>query len=285
MTIDTGLHHIAAREYHADPCPEPSLSSGTLCRMIDESPLHAHHFHPRLGGAVREDVTSAMQFGRAAHKLALGLGDDIVLIEADNFRTKAAQEARDAADAAGHTPILTSVYADVERLAVRMRAQAEAFLGVSMDDCHREVTLVWTEGGNYRRCMIDAIRKDLSRVVDLKSTQGSAAPEAATRRIYDGNYHIQRAHYMNGLDTYDPAQSGKREWAFIFGEAAQPHGVSPPLMLSPAGIDVAERLRKIGTTEWDQCLRSGKWPGYGDTALLAEPPVWVMQKHELGEAA
>lgn len=280
-----GLFRMSAAKYHADPCEAPSLSSGILCTLIESSPLHAHHFHPRLGAAKRADVTKAMEFGSAAHKLALDMGADICIVGAENYRTKAAQEARAGAEAAGLIPILEAEYEDAERLANRMTATAEQFLGLPMADCLREVVVVWEEGGMWRRIMVDAMRPDLSRACDLKTTQGSAAPEQAVKRIYDMNYHIQRAHYVMGLDAIDPEQAGRREFAFIFGEADEPHGVSPPLLLSPAGIDVAERLRALGTTEWDQCLRSGVWPGYGETALLAEPPVWVLQRHEMGVAA
>ena len=48
--LDAGIHDIPPREYHADPCPAPSLSRSIAKLLVERSPAHAYAAHPRLGG-------------------------------------------------------------------------------------------------------------------------------------------------------------------------------------------------------------------------------------------
>ena len=42
-------------EYHADPCPTPSLSSGIARVLWANTPMHAWFKHPRLNKACRNE--------------------------------------------------------------------------------------------------------------------------------------------------------------------------------------------------------------------------------------
>ncbi|WP_242401117.1 hypothetical protein [Acetobacter okinawensis] len=50
MSIITtpGIYDLPEAQYHADPCPTPSLSNSVARILLDESPMHAHFSHPRL---------------------------------------------------------------------------------------------------------------------------------------------------------------------------------------------------------------------------------------------
>lgn len=88
-----GIHHgLDEATYHADPCPSPSLSSGII-RALQRSPAHAHHAHPRLGGAVSES-TQAQDDGAVLHALILGYDPTAWIVEAEDWRGKAAQQER-----------------------------------------------------------------------------------------------------------------------------------------------------------------------------------------------
>jgi hypothetical protein len=56
------------------------------------SPLHAWHAHPRLNPDYRHDDDTKFDVGNIAHKLMLGRGKDIVVLDFDDWRTKAAKE-------------------------------------------------------------------------------------------------------------------------------------------------------------------------------------------------
>ncbi|HYR45035.1 MAG TPA: hypothetical protein VER98_18535, partial [Terriglobia bacterium] len=122
--LDTpGIYTISADEYHADCCPTPSLSASIATILIQQSPLHAKSAHPRLTeNPVREEERH-LDLGRLCHALMLE-GDDIaVVIEADNYRTRAAQEARDAARSIGKCPLLAKEMVEVREMMLECRAQ------------------------------------------------------------------------------------------------------------------------------------------------------------------
>ncbi|GBR70939.1 hypothetical protein [Gluconobacter kanchanaburiensis] len=89
-----GIYDMPEAVYHSDPCLEPSLSNSIARVLLDQSPMHAHYAHPRLN-LKREpfEVTAAMDFGTALHKLLLGKGAAIVEVKADAYRSAAAKEA------------------------------------------------------------------------------------------------------------------------------------------------------------------------------------------------
>ena len=47
---------ISAADYHADCAPEPSLSSSIARTLLAQSPLHAYHAHPRMGGRYADEA-------------------------------------------------------------------------------------------------------------------------------------------------------------------------------------------------------------------------------------
>ena len=103
MTItDPGIYQLTAEEYHADPVEGGSLSS-TGARMLTppRAPARFHYYrsHPR-------PPKQAFDFGHAVHADVLGVGGEVVVLEFDNYNTKAAQLQRDEAYAAGQVPML-----------------------------------------------------------------------------------------------------------------------------------------------------------------------------------
>lgn len=272
---------VPADVYHGDPCPEPSLSSSVLNVLIEESPSHAAHRHPRLNERRVPDAPGRdMQVGSVLHKLALGVGADIVVINAENYRTKDAQAQRDTALGNGKLPILAHEFKVAEALAHPMRQAIEAHLGCSVDECLREVVVFWEEGGFWRRAMIDCITPDLMRLVDVKSTGKTANPRKLERHVFDMGYHRQAAFYTRGVDALDPSNVGRREFAFIFAEQGAPHVQSPPILLSESAAQLAREQVDLGCQLWDEALATNCWRGYGTRPVHVTPPPWVLSDWE-----
>ncbi|MEB0161086.1 hypothetical protein, partial [Pseudomonas sp. AH2 (2023)] len=82
-------------DYHADPCPQPSLSASSGKVLINRSPRAFQWMHPRLRPAhlpLPEDKWSDQAvFGTVVHKLVLGRGKDVVEVDADAWRTNASK--------------------------------------------------------------------------------------------------------------------------------------------------------------------------------------------------
>lgn len=278
--MTASIRKMSAAEYHADCCPTPSLSSSIAQIIINESPLHAWHCHPKLGNGARDQSRRA-EIGSVAHRIVLGAGAEIAVIDAKDFRTKAAQEARDAAAAEGKLPVIAADYEDAQALARPLAEAAAEYMGAPIADCLAEHVITWQEAsGGWRRAMIDLMTPDFRRMADLKTTQASVSPAACARRVFEG-YQIQDAFYLRAADALDPDGMGLRKFAFIFAEQSAPYAVSPPIELSEGGLELGRKQVERACVIWDRCVATGEFPGYGRSAYIAEPPSWVLQQEEL----
>src|SRR5215472_5987110 len=111
-----GIYKIPPAQYHQDDLlPVPTLNCGAIKDLINFSPLHCWHNHPRFGGSrVDQERKRHMEKGSALHSLVLGSGEEIVSIDADSYRSKEAQAARDAAIQEWRIPLLCADYDEIK---------------------------------------------------------------------------------------------------------------------------------------------------------------------------
>lgn len=274
------LLKISPAEYHADPALTPSLSSSIAHLIVSASPLHAWTEHPRLGG-VRRKATGAMSTGDLFHALLLGAGKQIEIIDADSYKTKAAQDAREAAFSAGKIPVLAEVHADAAS-GCRIIAERLDELGVKLDPKRSELGMFWvdhTTSGQPVQCraLIDSWQPPLE--LDLKSCR-RATKEAIASAIAEHGYHVQRAAYRRGIQANSPRIKGRLEQRLIFFETAPPYDVVP-VRLSALFAELGETLWQRALDTWAECLRTENWPGVlGDSAdvEIVDPPPWFLKK-------
>ena len=103
-----GLYALSRETYHGSSTIEPSLSSSGAVTLVQECPAVFWASSPLNPDFVPEQKLE-FDIGSAAHLIILEpakWGSQVVEIDADNYKTKAAQEARDAGYAAGKTPLL-----------------------------------------------------------------------------------------------------------------------------------------------------------------------------------
>jgi hypothetical protein len=278
LVLQAGIHDgVEAERYHTDPAPEPSLSAGIAHRLISRSPLHAREAHPRLNPLHAEDHAGHLDFGTAAHSLLLDGMDVCEIIDADSWRTKAAQEQRDSAREAGLVPLLQK---DWERMCVlvdAVKAQTAA-LDVHprpLTDGKPEQTLVWQEDGVWCRARIDWLHDAGDVIDDLKSTATSANPFLwARNRLFADGKDIQAVHYLKGLQILTGVEAA---WRFIVVEVDPPHALSV-ISLAPSALELAERKRARALELWKRCLESDTWPGYPTEVAYAEAPPWEAER-------
>src|SRR5689334_14881887 len=70
--LASGWHDMADADYHADPCPSPSLSSHIAMLVIGKSLMHAWRAHPRSPLFEESFLGSAADRGSAAHSVLFG---------------------------------------------------------------------------------------------------------------------------------------------------------------------------------------------------------------------
>lgn len=265
---------VSENDYFADPCAVPSLSQSIAHRLVSESPLHAWLAHPRLGNQ-RGESTKALDDGTIMHKLLLGKGAAIEIIDAPDFRTKAAQSARDAAVECMKTPVLRHKYSALVEAADQLRDKC-GVLGYEFGG-ESEVAIEWEADGAAGpvlcRSRLDHVFIDRGVIYDVKKTR-SANPKYLRRNFYELGYDIQHAAYTRALAALRPDLVGRVDFVFLFLE------IEPPYSVVPARPDGA--FREIGAARWSRavdiwqrCLKKGFWPGYCDRAVTLEAPPWV----------
>ena len=268
-----GIYSVPATVYHGDPAPEPSISASLIRMLLEASPLHAWRAHPRLGNCGEDRKTAESDCGTAAHAMLLEGRAVIDVIDAPDWRTKAAKDARDASRAAGRVPLLADDADDVCAMVGAARAQLTDHEACdTFRHGKAEQTVLWREGDVWCRALVDWL-PDSPRwpLQDYKTTGMSANPDAWSRRLVDG-YDIQAAWYLRGV----AAVRGVRPhgFRFVVQETAPPYLLSV-LEPGPDVLALADRKIERALTIWRECRRTGKWPGYPTRVATVTLPGWA----------
>jgi len=295
MITKPGIYDdVSERDYHADCVgPMPSLSNSIAKLLVTRSPRHAAYKHPRLNKDLRpEDTESnrAMDIGTAAHKTVLGRGRQIDVLPFDDYRKKAAQEARDAARDAGNVPILAD---DMDAVRLLAEAAMDQLAGTSLAGYfdapgRSEVTMVWRDlGGVWCRGRIDRLPDSVADgghvvLADLKTTAGSAHPDDWQSTAFDLAYDIQSVMYPRGLQHVIPAAIRSVTFKFAVLEQKPPFGLSV-VEFSGQALEEAAQLVDLAIKMWAVCLKRGEWPGYDDAVV--DPPHWRSIRAEMRRLA
>lgn len=243
--------------YHADPVPAGSLSSGGARTLLE--PGGPAKFHFRRG---KEKHSAAFDLGKAVHTELLTKGAGIVEVDARDWRTKAAQDARTAARGAGLVPVLAEDYWRVRQMASAVESHPLAGPLLASDG-PAEQSLFWTDPdtGVWCRARHDkAIRDRTGRlvIVDLKTCQ-NADEIAAAKSCGNYGYHQQDAWYRDaatalGLDD-NPG------FVFVFVEKDPPHLINV-VQLATDDVAVGRRRNQAALRLYAECDRTGNWPGH-----------------------
>ena len=274
VITEPGVYDIPEDWYHRDPVPGASLSASGAKKLLA---CPARFFYDR---AHSPQPSTAMEMGTAAHKMVFGIGAQVVLVDAENWRTKAAQQEAADARAQGHVPLLPGDYAKAKAIADAVRRHPVASALFSLDRGDPEQALCWTdpETGVWLRARLDWLPRPVpgrrTVIADLK-TCASATPHAIAKAVADYGYFIQAPWYVDavralGLDD-DP------EFALVFVETAPPH------LITVAALD--EDAMAFGRAEgrkaierFRDCTESGIWPGYSNEIQWVSLPPWVRRR-------
>lgn len=276
MEITEGCHDIDEATYHADPCPEPSLSASICSKLLSASPLHAWHSHPRLNPDHKCEESSKFDIGTAAHAMLLSSGRRILLVDGfADYKKKEAQQLREEARLQGMVPLLSKQLLDTQSMISCLRKQLSACEGAAdvFSDGLAEQTLVWREGEIWCRARVDYLRpnKAGSTIDDYKTTT-NASPYVWQRQLFGLGDDLQAAFYRRGYRAVFGVEPGP--FRFVVQEISPPYAVSV-VQLDPYAVAKAEEKITIAIQVWQRCLRSGKWPGYAEMVHYASPPGWA----------
>lgn len=264
--------------YHADPCEAPSLSASIAGILLGQSPLHAWHAHPRLGGHVADDWSEPKVRGSIVHSLLLGGGADVVAVPFEDWRKKEAQAARKEAVAAGKIPVLVHKLREYKAAADALREKSR--LGVLLGEgmVERELVAVWRSGcedGPLCRGRLDAWEPDALTIHDPKTCENAKAAASGTCAVRYGR-DMQAAAYIEAMETLYPMLAGRVRFKWHFLEVVPPYGV---IEAEPTGemLELGRRKWHRAVATWAKCLRDDVWPGYSEEVWRIEPPPWAVE--------
>ncbi len=201
---------IPDAEYHSD---ESTLSSSGARQLLRcPAKFKYEREHP-----VFRDV---FDFGSATHTLVLGAGDEIVVVDADSWRGKDAQQRRAEARDSHRIPLLVGDFEKASEMAAVVHAHPIA--NRLFAEGVAEQSGVFTDARTWLRLRFrpDWITtyQGQTTLVDYK-TSVTADPKVFARKAYDFGYHFQDAWYRAGWE----ALKGERpRFVFVVQEKDPP---------------------------------------------------------------
>ena len=291
MTITKpGFYEMIAAEYHADPCPAPSLSSSIAWAIEPSnaaagSPAHAKMVHPKLGGESKQS-TDAMRFGSICHAMMLGVGSEFVLSPFDDYRSGKAREWRDAQIAAGKIPVKKAEQDAAFQCVQSWKNQLEMFgLGGLLDPAQSkfEQVVAWKEGDLWCRAMLDIFCAECPAIWDIKTTS-CAHPKKIARKIVDEGLALRSEFYKRGVESVLPELKGRVKFGFLFCQTEEPYLVTPVMQLNGQFRHVGRMQCQRSIDTFARCLQINSWPGFVEYPIpQLECPTWCF-KEEIEES-
>ncbi len=272
------LHDYPEADYHSQTGEKtPLFGYSTAKVLLEKSAYHAYLQHPLLGNEPRKPTT-AMDKGSIIHGLLLGSGQEIEIIQADNFRTKVAQTAKAEAYEAGKIPILQKEMDNINVAVACIKAHIQILAPYFFDDHQSELSVRWEmDNGVKTQSRFDWIQPETGKIIDLKSCS-DANPKVLDRKIIDFGYDIQEALYLQCANKAWPDMAGRFTWEFIFVEPETPYMVS--VITTDSSMSwLGESKVKRAADKWKAGLASDQWPGYGRQVVSAPP--WAVSREEM----
>lgn len=262
--VQPGVYEIDAELYHSDPIPGGSLSSTGARTLVSQCPAKFRHSldHP-------EPYKAAFDFGTAAHKVVLGDGPELVLVDEPLWNTNAIKARVAEIRAAGNIPLKRPDLQRVHDMATALSQDAEAADLLAPGSGVAEQSLFWKAGNVWCRARIDWLRPD--DFVDYKSCR-SAHPDAIQKAVQEHGYHIQDFWYRRGavaLDLIHPQAPSH----FIFQEK------EPPYVVTVARLDlwhdIAYQACERALFLYETSRAADSWPAYTTETTFISPPAWL----------
>lgn len=274
-------------QYHADPAPRPSMSSGIAATLIVGTPAQAKHKHPRLNPELELDDSTKYDLGNVAHELVLGRGPGIVPLDYGDWKKKEAQEARKALIEQGKQPCLLKVYEQAQAMHLALRVQlgddpenSDAFTnGVG------EEAAFWKAqtplGQMWMRQLTDWRMTGRPAIYDYKTFAGErgADPEAFVKHIVGQGKDVQDPHYSRGLAAILGIPVEDVVFRFVVQDPKPPYN-AVVVEFDAQTKEFAHKRWDYAVKKWAMCAASGIYPGFPARTHYVGAPGWAQVQFE-----
>ncbi|WP_190264851.1 PD-(D/E)XK nuclease-like domain-containing protein [Glutamicibacter nicotianae] len=258
IKIEPGIiDGLPSAEYHG---AKEWLGSTSLKTLALKTPAHYKY------ESEHQVFKDEFNIGTAAHSLILESDTtSIVVLEHQNYLTKAAKEAKAAAIAENKQPLLAKEWEQVQ--AMRDAVMDHTVAGPLFKGHVPERSFFWEQDGMKFKVRPDALREDL--IVDLKTTVNADTNEFG-KTAFNYGYFVSAALYQQGVERV----TGKKlPFVFVNVEKTAPYLVSVT-ELDEDALDFGHMMIERATRIYKECTKTGVWPGY-PTRTTTSLPIWA----------
>jgi hypothetical protein len=229
--------------------------SASGAKELLRSPAHYRYWKDNP-----KEPTAAMVFGTLVHALILEPHrniSDVVSIKQLNWTTKEGKAEKEQLQKLG-LPVVSQQDADrALRLRDAVFSHQQAAELLQAPNSLYETSYTWKGYSANVECKagVDAVSD--AGIVDLKTTI-DASPDGFARRIRSLNYHLQAAHYIDGMSHIDGLM---HSFTFVAVETSPPYAVACYQLdrnALSAGYAAMDRVASV----YARCLATGEWPAY-----------------------
>jgi len=262
------IRDMPMEAYHA----VQALSASGAWTLIQECPAQFRYESPWNPDFVPKNKME-FDIGTAAHLLILEtdkLADRVACIDAKNYKTKAAQEARAWAYESGLVPLLPHQLDVVKRMADAVRANPKA--RDLLEGAEMELSVFWdTDNGIRCKARPDFVTHGGTVMGDIK-TALTANPRAFQRAAFNLGHFFRAPWYLDG---YEMALARRiDEYWFIIVAKEPPHLVSTR-RLGERAIAWGQMMIRHSLNVFEKCWRTGQWPSYPEEPETLDLPTWA----------
>lgn len=270
---------IPEAAYHRDLVPGGSLSSSGARKLLAPSCPALFRYeqtHP-------QPHKKTFDIGTAAHKLVLGEGPKLVVVDAARWDTDKIKAEVAAIRAEGNVPLKRHEYELVQKMATELKRHPIAGALFQPGAGKPEQSLFWKdpESGVICRARLDWLPTQVKgkRLIigDYKTTR-SAAPADISKAVHEHGYHQQDDFYRRGARELGIGDKDT-SFVFIFQQKTAPYLVTV--------VELDHEARRIGKERNDRalkvykrCKETGVWPGFSDDITMLSLPLWAERQHD-----
>lgn len=212
--------------------------------------------------------------GSAVHDLVLGDGSLVVHVPVKDWKTKAAQQKRDEALAAGKYPLNDTEHAQAQAMAESLRSHPTVAKHLAAGHTEVAITGVHEDTWTPMKARLDILDIEARTIMDPKTSAAMDPSDFATHAWRHG-YHMAAVHYIQmaaQATGTDPS-----EWTFLFAvvEKTAPY-LTYVTELDADSLDLGRRDRARGIDLYLECESTGKWPGYTTDTIVSRLPKWAL---------
>lgn len=264
-----GLYPDLSLLYHNEQLtPTRHLSQSGIKVIVQQTPFD--YINPT------ERTSDEMDFGSVVHSLALGKLQRFAVSPYDDYRTKEARQWKADMAADNMIPIKSDKFREAATIADLIQSKLAALLGAEYET---ELPFFWTEDDTWCGGMMDVWCPSRLTCIDVKVT--SAVHNPASKMASFG-WDIQSAWTQRGLNAILPEHSGRIRFANLLIKPEAPF-TSRVVMLNEAWRHSAEMECLRGLRIFQECMRTGNWPGYPDSIEMLDAPAWMLAQRMQAE--